>query len=339
MITSANAIDDADRLNRDGKLPLPGKDLPIVVAARMSLSFPFLFTMIPIWAVDYHDPDEPLNRTWFSDGGITSNFPLHRFDSLLPRWPTLGINLQTTDESGLPQRRRLRTREKGNYVYLASNRSAGILDLWNNFDKGETKSPGFLGPDGSKLLGFAKGIFDSAQSWHDNSFLTLPSFRDRVAEIWLTPEEGGLNLDMDSDTIERLVQRGRKSGVEIAERFSDVPSEESMSWQGHRWARFRSGIAGLMESALELKQTNSVGSPGSDSLQDLLANVDAPPAYKFRNEAQRAAAEDITRKLLAFLSDVEEAAEAVCSEDENRRFGPFFDGPRPPVEVGTRARF
>jgi hypothetical protein len=30
---------------------------------------------------------------WFSDGGISSNFPLHMFDAPLPRWPTFAINL------------------------------------------------------------------------------------------------------------------------------------------------------------------------------------------------------------------------------------------------------
>jgi len=32
----------------------------------------------------------------FSDGGICSNFPLHLFDSALPRWPTFGLNLRET---------------------------------------------------------------------------------------------------------------------------------------------------------------------------------------------------------------------------------------------------
>jgi hypothetical protein len=29
----------------------------------------------------------------FSDGGITSNFPVHFFDNALPRWPTVSLNL------------------------------------------------------------------------------------------------------------------------------------------------------------------------------------------------------------------------------------------------------
>src|SRR6185436_12470991 len=30
---------------------------------------------------------------WFSDGGISSNFPIHLFDAALPRWPTFAIDL------------------------------------------------------------------------------------------------------------------------------------------------------------------------------------------------------------------------------------------------------
>ena len=57
------------------------------VAARLSLSFPVLLSAIPLY-------DEQGTQHWFSDGGICSNFPLHFFDSPLPRWPTFGLDLQ-----------------------------------------------------------------------------------------------------------------------------------------------------------------------------------------------------------------------------------------------------
>jgi hypothetical protein len=71
---------------RCGKLQLPdAKNLPVVVAARMSLSFPLLFSAIPLYAVDWsrkvnqqakREGTAPhLDRCWFSDGGIGSNFP------------------------------------------------------------------------------------------------------------------------------------------------------------------------------------------------------------------------------------------------------------------------
>ena len=66
---------------------LPSREnLPVVLAVRMSLSFPGLIAAVPLCR------DGKVH--WFSDGGITSNFPIHFFDSLLPRWPTFGLSLQ-----------------------------------------------------------------------------------------------------------------------------------------------------------------------------------------------------------------------------------------------------
>ena len=76
------------------ELPEP-RDFPVLLAARMSLSFPFLFTAVPLHAIDHDPPKErKFRRCWFSDGGISSNFPMHLFDGLVPMWPTFGLNLE-----------------------------------------------------------------------------------------------------------------------------------------------------------------------------------------------------------------------------------------------------
>jgi hypothetical protein len=68
---------------------LPAADrLPVILAARIGLSFPGLISAVPLYAVDSgrKDPkDRVALRCWFSDGGITSNFPTHFFDSLWPQ--------------------------------------------------------------------------------------------------------------------------------------------------------------------------------------------------------------------------------------------------------------
>jgi predicted acylesterase/phospholipase RssA len=84
-------------------IPFPSAtDLPIVVAARMSMSFPFLFSAIPLYRVAIRDlkaaqnagPFPIASKTWFSDGGLSSNMPIHFFDGPIPRWPTFALNLR-----------------------------------------------------------------------------------------------------------------------------------------------------------------------------------------------------------------------------------------------------
>src|SRR6185503_4885556 len=74
------------------RLPSAAK-LPILLGARMSLSFPFLLSQVPLYAPQYQVGEAKLRRCLFSDGGLTSNFPIHFFDAPLPGRPTFGINL------------------------------------------------------------------------------------------------------------------------------------------------------------------------------------------------------------------------------------------------------
>jgi len=72
-------------------------DLPVVLAARMSLAFPILLTAVKLGAIDFSKAaraDTPKllpEPCWFADGGLSSNFPIHLFDSPLPRWPTFAV--------------------------------------------------------------------------------------------------------------------------------------------------------------------------------------------------------------------------------------------------------
>src|SRR4030095_10566607 len=82
------------RFRAAGLHPLPyGRDMPVILAVRMSLSFPGLLSAVPLHRIDFSDSGQPIVKHWFSDGGITSNFPLHFFDNPIPRRPTFAINL------------------------------------------------------------------------------------------------------------------------------------------------------------------------------------------------------------------------------------------------------
>ena len=93
-------VEDPPDLPRDlHQLPYGG-DFPVLLVARMSLSFPGLIRAVPLWRVDYglkRLEFAPMRRCLFSDGGISSNFPIHFFDSPLPSRPTFGIALESFD--------------------------------------------------------------------------------------------------------------------------------------------------------------------------------------------------------------------------------------------------
>jgi hypothetical protein len=75
-----------------------GDELPVLVAARMSMSFPVLFSAVPLYTRSLANPspanEGQLQRNLFSDGGIVSNFPIHLFDDWLPKRAVFGMNLE-----------------------------------------------------------------------------------------------------------------------------------------------------------------------------------------------------------------------------------------------------
>jgi hypothetical protein len=299
--------------------------MPVVVAARMSLSFPGLFSMIPLYAIDYNaekqaDGQYPMMKVWFSDGGITSNLPIHRFDALFPRWPTLGINLQYTDRHDKPARSVV----DDSLIYMIKRRSDGTRDLWNVFD-GRGNATG-------DVLGFLGAVFRSAQTWHDNAFLRLPGFRDRIVEIWLKQDEGGLNLNMPEATIKRLIARGNQAGIKLRDRFVTTSSDETLSWDGHRWARLRSGLSGLMTFLHQFSHNVAHPLPGDRQLDEFLTDQGVPPAYRFDSPEQLADAKQALDDLLSYLKSIDSLQ--VCKDQPDK---PFCEGPLPAVQIGTRA--
>ena len=90
-------------------LELPREHLPIAVAARLALSFPLLISAVPLWAIDYEPKEKDerkLAECWLSDGGLCSNFPIHLFDSFLPKWPTFGFRCRPAANIGSGRKRR-----------------------------------------------------------------------------------------------------------------------------------------------------------------------------------------------------------------------------------------
>jgi hypothetical protein len=247
---------------------LPSDAMPIVVATRMSLSFPLLLSAVPLWAVDFgrRTGRRRPERCWFSDGGITSNFPVHFFDAPVPRWPTFAINLaQHTERYHAPEQ----------HVYAPRSNRGGILEWW---------TPIVDLPD------FLKAIAGTMQNWRDNMLLHLPGQRDRIAHVLLTSGEGGMNLSMDESTIAGLSARGGEAGRAFREQFR---------WPNHKWLRFLSFMSSL-ESALEswARAFDDVTEP--PSVGELVSGPEALPSYKV-SPVERAA---MSAASAAFLQHV-----------------------------------
>jgi hypothetical protein len=200
----------------DGE-PRPGPEsLPLVVMARMSLSFPGLLSAVPLYAVD-HSGGQGVVRHLFSDGGISSNFPMHFFDALLPTRPTFGINLAPPH----PQ-------HPDDLTWLPSAAEGGV----------EPRVVPF-----STVPGFAQALRDTVQNWSDNTQVTQRGYAERVVEIRLRAGEGGLNLRMPEDVILALVARGAEAGDRLVEEFE---------WDPHRVIRYRTATTRLVDALAQL---------------------------------------------------------------------------------------
>ncbi len=313
-------------------------NLPVVVATRMSLSFPILLSAMRLWADDHDlrskdigadreaetNPVETakpsrLSPCWFSDGGICSNFPIHLFDSPLPRWATFGMNLVETPQD-TPDA------EIAKPTMPATNRD-GIQETWT-----ELQENGGLG----SIVGFIWSIIGTMQNWQDNTLSRMPGYRDRIAQVGLRPKEGGLNLNMPQPLIQTLSDRGDAAAQEFIKRFADLETVRGrMNWQNHRWLRFRSMVAALDEMFQSIDRTCEEPEPGDKGYEEWIKSLEtgAEPSYFWRGKSmeqrddQRALAIE-TLERLRELADTWEKSKLSAADGT----------PRPRPELKPRPR-
>ncbi|MDX8145348.1 patatin-like phospholipase family protein [Lentzea sp. BCCO 10_0061] len=182
---------------------LPPRDqLPVVLAVRMSLSFPGLIAAVPLCR------DGRVH--WFSDGGITSNFPIHFFDALLPRWPTFGLTIQP---------------------YPNGDKT----DVW--LPEQDASASGTPYSSIGSVPRFLVSILDTFLDWRDTMQSALPGYRGRIAHVRQSDDEGGSNLFMPPATIKRLALRGQQAGDMLRERF-----QQQRNTDRYRWIRLRMAL-------------------------------------------------------------------------------------------------
>lgn len=291
----------------EDRLHLPdAADFPVVVAARMSLSFPILISAIPLYAIDHGRKDVPNEqlapeRCWFSDGGIISNFPIHFFDSPLPRWPTFGINLR-----GFGRDWPEHPGDEAGNVAMPERNSDGLLEHWTSW-----KDKNGLG----RIAAFLGSIVTTSRSWSDNAQARVPGYRDRIVHIAHNKDEGGLNLAMPEDVIKKLGARGARAGGELRRHYAADPDPGiELTWKNQRWVRYRSFIAAL-ERALSRLEKGKVDVEGQ-SILDLInrGKDEHPPTYRWGRrddgsrstefaEAQRRSAEALSEALFKLADD------------------------------------
>ncbi|MGR4866452.1 patatin-like phospholipase family protein [Caulobacter sp. LARHSG274] len=208
--TSAGApVGAPDEDGRHRALP-EARDLPVVVCVRMSLSFPILIQAIPLAMRDVGarargeleaGAAPPIAPLLFSDGGLSSNFPIHFFDTLLPVRPTFALSLDAIAE------------DRAERVTMPQNASAGSFTPVKPI---------------TTLAGFAASLFGAAKDWQDQMLSAMPGQRERVVRIALTPDEGGLNLAMPPAVSRKLMAYGGQAGRTIVADFD---------FDEHRWRR------------------------------------------------------------------------------------------------------
>ncbi len=329
-------------------LPLPSpEDLPVVVSTRMSLSFPILLSAVPLWFVDMTrkenevldewrawagkqtKPWDPLTedpakwpaegrpssrpiaeRCWFSDGGISSNFPVHFFDRLIPRWPTFAINLRPFAMGAA----RDDANQSKNTSMVTSN-SDGIRPWWYRLPE----RPDGFGLKDKRIFGFLSSMIRTMQNRVDDAQMRVPGYRDRVAHVSMSEDEGGMNLTMPPATIAALTERGRAAAKLLHKAYTPPDEGQAITWDNHRWVRLRSSLAVLEQMHRHFAEGYSGNSEHDDerTYAELLTRGpdEGPPSYRWRSDGQRSLA-------LVEIQAIIDAATAYNSEDSVARCAP-----------------
>lgn len=334
--------------SQPGLREIPVGDLPVIVATRLSLSFPLLFSAVPLWSIDYSAPgqrdrtmgkgisastvedgqagqaatDDPpgrgrIRQCWFSDGGICSNFPIHLFDSFIPSWPTFAISLEDTNQANVADDER---------AWLPAHHLQGRDDHWSSFNDKRDR----LG----QLGGFLAAAVSTAQNWADSSAARMPGVRERVVRISLRSGEGGLNLKMPAKRILDLGRAGEQAADALLKRYHGSATTPAPGWLEHRWIRFNTTVVAVRERLANLRVA-ATQVPYALPLAEQIARArqTAPLAADPDGEPDPAA-KTLTRNEAESLQALLDAALKVKDDfDANAVDQPFKPTPKPTLRV------
>ena len=323
---------DQDLQPPQGFYFLPKADeLPIVVAMRMSLSFPILLSALPLWTlgtsafakINGSPPaaltQDDLNQNWFSDGGLSSNFPIHFFDSWLPTRPTFGINLTVFPPNSFVRSTAPHLETAAQYEKMSAEKFSDPLTSRGSEGRkterkvGDPAAAVYLpraNEDPPKiinkletLVSFLGAIVSAMQNYRDNQQSQLPSYRERIIQVRLEKTEGGLNLDMPSETLRGIAAKGEMAGKGL---LSDFEFDE------HQWTRFRV-VMGQLEAELREMQDRLAPRPPAAPKFDVAKLLEKQKASGFPYRYRPASGPQSAAETEAWITQVKQVLKGVES--------------------------
>jgi predicted acylesterase/phospholipase RssA len=273
-------------------------EVPVIMAVRLSLSFPILLAAVPFHIVDRTlavNEKGPTRATavFFSDGGLCSNFPIQFFDSALPTRPTFGVDLQSFHPDHRAQR-----------VWMPApmeNRE-GIQSYCPPLPTARTLR---------SVAGFVDTLVSTMQNWQDQMQLVMPGFRDRIVHVCHTAEEGGLNLDMPPPTIATLAGSGAEAATQLIKAFAEGGGLAAPNaWDNHQRSRVRTLLC-LVQQQLE-SISAALARERDPTWEQILVNAH-PPSYPFHAEQLASAAGSLLMALDSLAHAFPSAGASLCA--------------------------
>jgi len=154
-------------------------------------------------------------------------------------------------------------------VFMEDEIRLGTVNPWNLQGRGAQ----------TDVFKFLLAIVDTMRTWQDTKLGTLPGNSSRTVGIRLTEDEGGLNLNMPSSMIAKLIDLGDEAGKTLVAKFAAAP--DTKKWKEHRWIRFRATFSAAARwlARLEEGDTPVATPPQQESYDDLIERM-WPPATR-----------------------------------------------------------
>ena len=194
---------------------------------------------------------------------------------------------------------------------------AKASDRWKNVYMPTTNASGigsvarFI--EFTTIVGFFSALFDTARNWNDTELMAMPGYRDRVVHVALAPDEGGLNLRMPASIIARIAERGERAAELLAARFAFKPKLDpqngkkiKLTWDNHRWVRFRSFLAAFEDVARRFRVTweDAEQQRPFRSYEELLGRSrnEDPTSYPLKRPTQLQFVSEAVNKFVDFVA-------------------------------------